>query len=111
MKLGRETRMTISELAGRGQSGRAIARILSVDESTVRYHLDRQQRGAVDGRTRQVHKAARLGEAITHYLEDLETGPVNLAMLREWLIAEHDYSGSLRGLQRYFRRHFPKPAV
>lgn len=111
MKLGRETRMTISELAGHGQSGRAIARILSVDESTVRYHLDRQHTGAVDGRTRQVHKAARLGEAITHYLEDLKAGPVNLAMLREWLIAEHDYAGSLRGLQRYFRRHFPKPAV
>jgi transposase len=36
---------------------------------------------------------------------------VNLASLHEWLVAEHDFAGSLRGLQRYFRRHFPKPAV
>jgi transposase len=35
---------------------------------------------------------------------------VNLAVLKEWLVAEHDFTGSLRGLQRYFRRHFPKPA-
>ena len=111
MKLGRETRMTISELARHGQSGRAIARILSVDESTVRYHLHRQQTGAVDGRSRQVHRAAELAEAIAHYLGDLDAGPVNLAVLREWLITEHDFTGSLRGLQRYFRRHFPKPAV
>jgi transposase len=111
MKLDRETRMTISVLARNGQSGRAIARILGVTENTVRYHLQRQHAGAVDGRSRQVQKAVGLAEAIAHYLEDAGDGPVNLAALQEWLVAEHDWTGSLRGLQRYFRRHFPKPAL
>ena len=111
MKLDRETRMTISVLARNGQSGRAIARMLGVTENTVRYHLQRQQAGAVDGRSRQAHKAVGLAEAIAHYLADAGEGPVNLAVLQEWLVSEHDWTGSLRGLQRYFRRHFPKPAL
>ena len=111
MKLDRETRMTISVLARNGQSGRAIARMLGVTENTVRYHLQRQATAAIDGRTRQEHKADSSAAAIAHYLENAGDGPVNLASLHEWLIAEHDFTGSLRGLQRYFRRHFPKPAV
>jgi len=112
MKLDRETRMTISVLARNGQSGRAIARMLGVDESTVRYHLERQAEGAVDGRSQQAHKAQRCAQAIAAYLEARgEDGPVNLAALHEWLTGEHGFTGSLRGLQRYFRRRFPKPAV
>jgi transposase len=111
MKLDRETRMTISVLARNGQSGRAIARMLGVTENTVRYHLQRQASAAIDGRTQQEHKADGCAAAIAHYLEEAAAGPVNLASLHEWLIAEHDFTGSLRGLQRYFRRHFPKPAV
>src|SRR2546427_2260894 len=110
MKLERETRMTISELARHGQSGRAIARILDVDESTIRYHMHRHQANAIDGRSLQVHKAWGLKDAIAHYLEQQVDGPPNLAALHEWLIAEHDFTGSLRGVQRYFRRHFPRPA-
>ena len=110
MRLDRETRMTISVLARNGQSGRAIARMLGVAENTVRYHLHRQQTGVVDGRSQQVHKAAALSEAITHYLEGIGDGPVNITALRDWLANEHDFAGSLRGLQRYFRRYFPKPA-
>jgi transposase len=111
MKLDRETRMTISVLARNGQSGRAIARMLGVDESTVRYHLERQVQGAVDGRSQQEQKAHGCTEAITAYLEARrEDGPLNLAVLHEWLVAEHDFAGSLRGLQRYIRRHYPKPA-
>jgi transposase len=110
MKLDRETRMTITVLAKNGQSKRAIARMLGVDEKAVRYHLRRQEEGAVDGRTRQVHKVAGLAEAIAHYLESNTAGPVNLAALHEWLVSEHGFTGALRGLQRYFRQHFPRPA-
>ena len=110
MKLDRETRMTITVLAKNGQSKRAIARMLGVDEKAVRYHLRRQAEGAVDGRARQVHKASGMGEAIAHYLESHIAGPVNLAALHEWLVAEHGFTGALRGLQRYFRQHFPRPA-
>src|SRR5439155_19274387 len=49
--------------------------------------------------------------AIAHYQEEAGAGPVNLASLHEWLTAGHGFGGSLRGRQRYFRRHFPKPAV
>ena len=109
MKLDRETRMTIMVLARNGQSGRSIGRMLGVDEKTVRYHLRRQARNAVDGRSRQSSRAAALAEAIAHYLS-AGTGPVNLVLLHEWLVAEHDFTGSVRCLQRYFRRHFPRPA-
>jgi len=51
--------MTISVLAQRGHSGRAIARMLGVTEHAVRYHLERQRRGAVDGRARQAHHRRR----------------------------------------------------
>jgi transposase len=111
MKLDRETRMTISVLARNGQGSRAIARMLGVDESTVRYHLERQAKGSIDGRSQQAQKAHGCAEAIAAYLEARqEDGPVNLAALHEWLVAEHDHAGSLRGLQRYMRRHYPKPA-
>jgi transposase len=111
MKLDRETRMTVSVLARNGQGGRAIARMLGVDESTVRYHLERQAKGSIDGRSQQEQKAHGCAEAIAAWLEARqEGGPVNLAVLHEWLVAEHDHVGSLRGLQRYMRRHYPKPA-
>lgn len=110
MKLDRETRMTISVLARNGQSGRAIARMLGVDEKAVRYHLARQREGTVDGRSLQEHKVAGHTEAIASYLESNEEGPVNLAALHEWLQTERGFGGSLRGLQRWFRRHHPKPA-
>ncbi len=93
MKLDRETRMTISVLGRNGQSSRAIARMLGVDESTVRYHLERQESDTADGRARQVHKAAGLKDAIAHYLGQTGDGPPNLAALHEWLIAEHDFAG------------------
>lgn len=51
MRLDRETRMTISVLAKQGQGKRAIAQMLGVDEKAVRYHLQRQAEGAVDGPT------------------------------------------------------------
>ena len=111
MKLDRETRMTIQVLARNGQSGRAIARILGVTEGAVRYHLRRQEANVTDGRAQQPFKAAEKAEAIASYLARLDKGPVNLAALHDWLVAEHRFEGSLRSLERYFRRHYPKPAV
>jgi len=101
--------MTIQCLAQRGQSRRRIARLLGVTEGAVRYHLRREAEGAVDGRSRQHALADDFAEAITWYFEALGEGPVNLADLHDWLVAEHDYPGSLRSVQRYYRRHFPQP--
>ena len=83
--------------------------MVGVSEGAVRYHLRRQAAGLVDGRARQRQLAERWAEAVSWYLESTGEGPVNLAVLHEWLITEHDYSGSLRSLQRYFRKHFPRP--
>ncbi|MDZ7749930.1 MAG: hypothetical protein U5K43_14900 [Halofilum sp. (in: g-proteobacteria)] len=38
-----------------------------------------------------------------------EAAPSNVAALHAWLVAEHDYPGSLRSLQRYVARVFPPP--
>jgi len=107
MKLDQEARMTIQCLSERGQSGRGIARLLDCAESTVRYHLQRQAEGAEDGREKpQLAEGWR--EAIGMYME-AGVGPANLADLHEWLVAEHTYTGSLRSVQRYYAKHFPKP--
>lgn len=99
--------MTIKCLSKRGASGRKIARLLGVSEGTVRYHLGRN--GAVDGRSLQKQAASDCAEAIEVYIQAVDEGPVNLADLYDWLVAEHDYEGSLRSVQRYFHRHYPKP--
>lgn len=100
--------MTIQCLAARGQSRREVARLLGVAESTVRYHLQRQAKGCVDGRAKP-----QLGEgwaaAIQEYLDGCGEERVNLAALHDWLTGEHEYRGSLRSLQRFYRKHYPKP--
>ena len=100
--------MTIKCLAGHGQSNRHIASILGVAESTVRYHRHRQENGAVDGRSEQKQIAEHWSEAIRHFVGE-EDGPVNLAALHDWLVCEHGYHGSLRSVQRYYAKHFPRP--
>ncbi len=107
MKIDREARMAISCLAERGESNRAIARMLGVSEGTVRYH--RRRAGVLDGRSRQAQLASGWSEAIDWYVVTLGEGPVNMAALYDWLVSEHDYPGSLRSVQRYFRRRYPKP--
>jgi len=110
VKLDEEARMTVQCLAGKGQSNREIARLLGVCEGTVRYHRRRQAAGAPDGRGGQVQAGAVVAEAVAWYLGGLEEGaPVNLAALYDWLVAEHGYGGSLRSVQRYVRRRYPRP--
>jgi len=104
--------MTIQTLAGRGQSNRAIARLLGVHENAVRYHLHRMREAIADGRSQQQHLAADFQDAIATWMERLDDdGPLNLAALHDWLVTEQDYPGSLRSLQRYFKAHFPQPKV
>ena len=111
-KLNREALMTIQSLAGRGHSNRAIARLLGVHENAVRYHRQRQLAGITDGRAHQPHLAVDFQAAIDHWLERLDdNGPLNLAALHDWLVAECRYPGSLRSVQRYFKAHFPRPKL
>jgi transposase len=109
VKVNREARTAMKCLADKGQSKREIARLLGVSESTVRYHLQRQAERAHDGRADQRHLAEGWAEHVAHYVESLDDGPVNLAALHDWLVAEHGYPGSLRSVQRFWRKHYPKP--
>src|SRR4051794_41632515 len=69
------------------------------------------QAGALDGRSRQEPKAAFVAAAIDYWRQMQDEGPINLAVLHAWLVSEHDYSGSLRSIQRYWARTYPAPAV
>lgn len=98
-------------LLERGHSQAAVARLLGVTEGAVRYHRKRQASQAVDGRSKQDFKAVAFADAITHWRDGQDGGRINLADLHAWLEREHGYKGSLRSVQRYWKRAFPAPAI
>lgn len=109
-RLAWEDVVTLKRLVARGVGQREAARILGVAEGTVRYHLRRQAAGASDGRAKQAALAEGFRPAIDAYLAAVgEKAPSNVTDLHDWLVAEHDYPGSVRNLQRYVRRAFPAP--
>ena len=103
--------MTIKTLASKGLAKRAIARQLSLNEGTVRYHLRRIAAQASDGRARQVRRAAVHREAIAHWMSAQGEGALNVAALHEWLMREHGYEGSLRSVQRFASEEYPPPPI
>ena len=102
--------MTIQVLHERGCSNREIARKLRIDEKAVRYRLGRIAQGAPDGRADKPFRAEAVAEAIAHWLSSQKPG-INLQLLYEYLVREHDYGGSYKSIQRYVRRHYPGPKV
>ncbi len=100
-KLAGEELVTLRTLAAKGVSNREAARLLGVSEGAVRYRLRRLG-----------EQAGGYREAIDAYLAAVgERSPSNITDLHDWLVAEHDYPGSLRNLQRYVRKAFPSPPV
>lgn len=65
-RLENEARTAMAVLLRQGHSQSAVARLLGVNEGTVRYHRRRDTAGAVDGRSKQASKAAAVAEAIAH---------------------------------------------
>ena len=110
-RLENEARTAMAVLLKQGHSQSAVGRLLGVSEGTVRYHRRRDAAGAVDGRSKQASKAAAVAEAIAHWRSQHSDGRVNLAALHEWLQREHRYEGSLKSVQRYWKRRFPAPAI
>ena len=110
-KLNLEARMTISTLTAKGVSNCEIARMLGITEGSVRYQVRRMKCGAVDGRSRQESKTAALAEAVEHWRKARAEGVLNLAALHDWLVSEHGFTGSLRSVQRYWKRNYPAPAI
>lgn len=77
----------------------------------MRYHRRRMDAHASDGRSRRTGHADGYAEAIDAWREALGEGALNLAVLHDWLVREHDYSGSLRSVQRYWNRRYPAPKL
>lgn len=102
--------MAVKTLAVRGTSKSEIARLLGVSEGAVRYHVRRLDAGTLDGRARQAFKAQAYAAAIETWRAH-QAGRINLAALHAWLCREHGYAGSLRSLQRYWRRVYPAPPI
>ncbi len=100
-RIDKEIRVTIKTLAQKGCSKAEIARLLQLPESNVRYHLRRMAEGAVDRRCLRSRRAAALSEAIDHWMSLQREQSLNVAALHGWLVAEHDYAGSLRSVQLY----------
>lgn len=110
-KLRLEALMTIQTLSARRTAHTQIARMLGVTEGTVRYRLKRMAAGAVDGRSRQESLASAVSAGIEQWGAAHEQAPLSLAALHEWLMIEHGYTGSLRSVQRYWRKAYPAPAL
>lgn len=103
--------MTIKTMLAKGVSASAIARLLGVSEGAVRYRARRMRGGAIDRRALQPMKAEAVAGPIAYWRESLGEAPVNLAALHAWLVREHDYTGSLRSVQRYWVRNYPAPRL
>jgi len=110
-KLDEEARMTIKTLARKGLSNREAARLLGVTEGAVRYQRKRMVDPTPDGRSSQSGQAAAYAAFIDAWREDLAGEAVNLTVLHEWLVREYDYPGSLRSLQRYWKKNYPAPKL
>src|SRR5512134_3236171 len=110
-RLGKEARGAMTVLLERGHTKSDVARLLGVSEGTVRYHERRMKRGAIDGRSLQEAAASVHADAIEHWRGQREDAAINLVELHAWLRREHGYTGSLRSIQRYWKRTFPAPAI
>jgi transposase len=106
-----EERTAMSVLLEQGHSQSAVARLLGVSEGTVRYHRKRMKGAALDGRSKQVPKAAAFSAAIEAWRSQQAEGRINLAPLHDRLCREHGYTGSLKSVQRYWKRTYPAPKI
>ena len=105
--------MTIRKRSELGESNLSIAQTLGVTEGTVRYHLKHPPGSRSNGRSKQLQKAASLSEVIEawrRHQDEFDTG-YNLTELHEHLVGHYDYTGSLRSIQRYWKRTYPQARI
>lgn len=110
-RLSREEVVTIQVLSEKGLPKRQIARDLGVAESTVRYHVQRCEDGARDGRAGKPRKADELAQPIEAWIAARggEDRPANVKELHEHLVAEHGYEGSYKSVVRWVRARHGRP--
>jgi transposase len=111
-RLGEKDLITMVTLNEKGQSNRAISRMLGVDESTVRYHLKRRADGTIDGRQLQRSKcddhAEWIAAWVTEQGERLGRGERRETAKQLWeeLVAERKFTGGYASVLRYVKRHY-----
>ncbi len=85
-----------------------------VDESTLRYRLEREKKQSVDGRSLQPEACAPHEEVISRWMsgqENIPPGkrPEPVKALYETLVSEHRYEGAYKVVLRYVRRRTEQP--
>ena len=114
-KLRKDEIVTLQVLKDKGESNRAIARRLDVCESAVRYHLRRQATAAKDGRKKSsLITQWGLEQVVEHWWQTQreilpEDRPPNVHQLWQFLVAEHEYSGSYKSVRKFVRATYPAP--
>ena len=106
--------MAAAVLQWHGQSCRSLARMMAVDESTLRYRLRRFREGTEDGRRRQPESCVSFHELIMQWVDEnvlKRSRPVPVKILYELLVCEHGFTGSYKSVLRYVRRRVSKPAI
>ncbi len=105
--------MCAEELA-RNQSIRQVAFTFGVDESTLRYRLDRHKDGSVDGRSLQKEACAPYDPVISDWIQQQEERKPGvrrepIQLLYETLQVDYGYEGSYKSVVRYIRRRVGQP--
>ena len=109
-KLREKDVMAAQTMKEHGQSVRSLARLMRVDESSLRYRLRRRREGTEDGRRRQAEAcgahAALVDAWMASQAERAVGGhrPEPVVALYERLVSEHGYGGSYKAVLRYVRR-------
>jgi transposase len=115
-KVSQEALVTMKVLTAQGQSNSEIARTLGVSEGTVRYRLKQRTTNGPDGRANKPSHAQAVSAVIADWMNcygpnrgDSTSRPVNIRELYEFLVMEHNYSGSYKSVVRYVRKRYPVP--
>jgi hypothetical protein len=101
-------------LQERGRSVRDIATEQGVDESTVRYRLQRLRAQADDGRQDKPEACNHYAAIIESWMERQTTAPgrpESVRTLYDLLVCHHGFTGGYKSVLRYVRRRKPPPLV
>lgn len=116
-KLGKDQRVTIKVLHQCGTKPAEIARTLKVDESTIRYHIQRNALQRPDGRAKVSRiDSLGLGNAVRDWwAKQKEILPPhrspNVLRLHEWLADVKDYDASVKSVRVWVRKHLERRKI
>jgi len=116
-KLGERELVCAKVLLEKGASLRQVAEQLGVDESTLRYRMERVAAGVVDGRKDQPEACEDHSEFIAAWLDqqaELAKGKRrcdSVLSLYETLKNERQFTGSYKAVQRFVLRRRERPKL